>query len=265
MSKPAGLHRRRIVQEEFACISESYSRLAARRGAEREARAIAEWLRPRPGERVLDAACGPARLARALAPHVAEVHGLDLCPRMIEMARQLSRPNGARLFLTVGDVESLPYPRRGFDLVVSTYVFANLPDPLRVLEEFSRVLGRGGRVAIIDVVAPESQARRARLNHLEALRGRLPTRLLSASEFQRLFQQAGLRVESKRFQRRRSRFRDWLRLSPAAVRPGRAQTLRRMILESMEGGDAEFEVRRVAGELFLYHNTGWFLLRRGSR
>jgi ubiquinone/menaquinone biosynthesis C-methylase UbiE len=262
VNKPAGV--RRLVQEEFARISKPYLCLAARR-AEREARAIAKWVRPRPGRRALDAACGPAWLARALASQVAEVHALDLCPRMIETARRLLDSSGARLFLAVGDVECLPYPRRSFDLVISTYVFANLPHPLRVLKEFARVVEHGGRIAMVDVVAPESRAHRARLNRLEALRGRLPARLLSASEFMRLFKRAGLRLESTCFHRRRSRFRDWLRLSPAAVRPGRMRTLRRMILESMESGEAGFEVRRVAGELFLYHTTGWFLLRPGLR
>lgn|GEM_PF-1774347 len=263
MSKPAG--QRHLVQEEFARISKSYSRVASRRGAEREARAIAEWLRPRPGERVLDAACGPGRLARALASRVAEAHGVDLCTHMIETARRLRRLNGERLFLAVGDLEHLPYPRRGFNLVVSAYVFANVPHPLKVLQEFRRVLGRGGRLAIVDVVAPESRAGRTRLNRLEALRGRLPTRLLSASEFHRLFQRAGLRVESARFRQRRARFRDWLKLSPFAARPARARALRRMILDSLGNGDTEFEVRRVAGEIFLYHQTAWFLLRPSQR
>lgn len=210
---------------------------------------------------MLDAACGPARLARSLAPHVAVVHGLDLCPHMIEAGRRLVRPNGGPILLAVGDLECLPYCRRGFDLIVSAYVFANLPQPLRVLREFRRVLGRGGRLAIVDVVAPENRAQRAHLNRLEALRGRLPTRLLSVSQFHRLFRRAGLRVESKRFHRRRARFRDWLKLSPAAMRPERARVLRRLVVGSLGNGDAEFEVRRVAGEMFLYHQTGWFLLR----
>lgn len=261
MSQPAAHRRRRAVQREFARISKHYSRAAARRGAGREARAIVQWLCPQPDERVLDAACGPARLARAFAPHVAEVHGLDLCPHMVEAGRRLVRPNGAPILLAVGDLECLPYGHRGFDLIVSAYVFANLPHPMRVLREFRRALGPGGRIAIVDVVAPENRAQHLLLNRLESMRGRLPTRLRSASEFQRLFRQAGFRVESKCFHQRRTRFRDWLRLSPAAARPTRARLLRRKILESVGKGGVEFEVRRVAGEVILYHKTAWFLVR----
>lgn len=261
MSQPAAHRRRRAVQREFARISKHYSRAAARRGAGREARAIVQWLCPRPDERVLDAACGPARLARAFASHVKVVHGLDLCPHMVEAGRRLVRPNGAPILLAVGDLECLPYFHRGFDLIVSAYVFANLPHPLRVLREFRRVLGPGGRIAMVDVVAPENRAQRLLLNRLESMRGQIPTRLRSASQFQRLFEQAGLRIESTRFHRRRARFRDWLKLSPGAARPERARVVRRMILEWLENGDAEFAVRRVAGEVFLYHKTAWFLVR----
>ncbi len=255
------LRSRRAIQREFSAISTPYLRLAVKRGR-REARAIVAWIRPRRAERALDAACGPARLARAIAPHVTEVHALDLCPRMIEAARGLPwLHTGARVLLALGDIERLPYRSRSFDLVVSSYAFANLPDPLKVLQEFARVVDRDGRIAIVDVVAPENRARRATLNRLEALRSRLHTRILSASEFHNLFKRAGLRLASTCFRRRRSRLRDWLRLSPAAARPSRAQTLRRMMVESMDGDKAGLDARRAKGDILLSHTTGWFLLR----
>ena len=259
-AKPVNARLRRAVQREFARISRPYSRLAAAK-SQGEAREIVAWIRPRRVARVLDAACGPARLARAIAPHVAEVHGLDLCPRMVEAARALPPVSGARVLLAVGDVERLPYSSRSFNLVVSSYAFANLPDPLKVLREFGRVVARNGQVAIVDVVAPESPSQRARLNRLEAARSRLYTRVLSASEFHRLFKRAGLRLAAAHFRRRRSRLRDWLKLSPAAARPGRARQLRQMVVKSMNGDQAGLHARRARGDIVFYHTTCWFLLR----
>ncbi len=255
------LHLSRSIQREFARLLKTYTRLAADR-AHREAREIVSWIHPWPDERVLDAACGPATLARAMAPFAAQVYGLDLCPPMIQAARKLQRNPNSPLFFTVGVVERLPYRNQSFQLVTCAYSFANFPDPLRVLQEFARVTRRGGRIAVIDVVAPEDVSRRAYLNHLEALRGHIYTRFLSRAEFVNLFRRARLRLESSRLQRRRRHFRDWLRLSPGAANPQRAHRLWQMLVDSIEGNKAGLNPRRVQGDIVFYHTTAWFLLRR---
>ena len=77
---------------------------------------------------------------------------------------------------------TLPYRGRTFHLATCSYAFANFPDPLKVLRELARVIRRDGRIAIIDLVAPEESARRDLLCRLETLRGRLPARIRSRSE-----------------------------------------------------------------------------------
>src|SRR2546425_5883198 len=229
------LRLRRATQREFDCISRAYSRLSVER-AEREVREVVAWIAPRRDERVLDAACGPARLAQALAPRVERVCGVDLCASMIRLARECQPHSAAFVLLAVGDVERLPYRSRSFHLATCSYAFANFPDPLQALRELARVIRRDGRIAIVDLVAPENSAQRGFLCRLETLRGRLPARILSRSEFNTLFRRAGLLLESCRFSRRRRRFRDWLRQSPAPTRdPRRAHRLRRMLLDSLDG------------------------------
>ncbi|PYV06276.1 MAG: hypothetical protein DMG26_03570 [Acidobacteria bacterium] len=236
------LRLRRAIEREFDCISSAYSRLSAQK-SEREVREVAAWIAPRRDEWVLDAACGPARLARALAPRC-QLHSA-----------------GSVLF-AVGDVERLPYRSRSFHLATCAYAFANFPDPLKVLQELARVTRRDGRIAIVDLVAPEDPAQRGFLCRLETLRGHLPARILSRSEFDALFRRAGLLLESCRFARRRRRFRDWLRLSPAAIRdPRRAHRLRRMLLDSLDGHRGGLAPRRLDGDIVFHHTTGWFMLR----
>src|ERR1700716_2745967 len=51
--------------------------------------AVIDWVDPKPGNRILDLACGPGTLSYRLARHVApdgEVVGIDLAPGMIELA-----------------------------------------------------------------------------------------------------------------------------------------------------------------------------------
>jgi ubiquinone/menaquinone biosynthesis C-methylase UbiE len=145
------LRARRSIQREFTRLSPAYTRVAAAR-PRREVSDFVAWIHTRPNEWVLDAACGPGTLAWAMAPLAARVCGVDLCPRMIQAARRVASHSPHPLFLTVGDVEHLPFRRGLFDLTTCTYAFANLADPLRVVKELARVTSPGGRVAIADVV-----------------------------------------------------------------------------------------------------------------
>jgi SAM-dependent methyltransferase len=170
--------------------------------------------------------------------------------------------SGAQPLLTVGDVEQLPYASKSFQLVVCSYAFANFSDPLKVLREFIRVLDDKGRIAILEVVAPEDSAIRSRLNLIEGLRGDCYTRILDRSQFTELFRVAGLRLESSQFHRRYQNWREWLRLSPAAADPKRAHLLRETLIQSSEQGGDGLIKRREDGEIMLRHETAWFLLRR---
>lgn len=53
----------------------------------REIGAILRFLRVRPGDRILDAGCGPGHIARLLRDAGARVVGVDVSPRMLAMAQ----------------------------------------------------------------------------------------------------------------------------------------------------------------------------------
>jgi ubiquinone/menaquinone biosynthesis C-methylase UbiE len=103
--------------------------------------------------RVLDVGCGSGYLVRQLSqrlPGAVELAGIDAAPRMVEAARALAPPDG-RSHLTVGVVESLPYPAGSFDLVVSTTSFDHWADQRAGLEECARVLVPGGHLVLTDL------------------------------------------------------------------------------------------------------------------
>ena len=218
------------------------------------------WVHPRRRDCVLDAACGPATLARRLIRNVGRVYAVDLSERMIHLARHPSGP-GAQPLLTVADVGQLPYASKSFQLVTCAYAFANLPDPLKVLREFARVIDANGRIAVMDVIAPADPAGRARFNLIERLRSDFYTRILDHSQFTELFRATGLRLESSEFHVGYQNWRNWLRLSPAAANPERAHQLRQALLESSEPGGTGYITRRQDGEIILRYKTAWFLLR----
>jgi ubiquinone/menaquinone biosynthesis methyltransferase len=113
----------------------------------------------RPGDRVLDLACGTGDLAALSVQRGAQVTGLDLTVRMIELARRKSALRAVAWI--VGDMTRLPLPDRCCDVVTTGYGLRNVPDLPRALAEIHRVLRAGGRLCSLDFDRPESPACRA--------------------------------------------------------------------------------------------------------
>lgn len=99
------------------------------------------------GERVLDQACGQGAVTLALHKVGAEVTGVDLSKRMVEMARQRS-PRSLRYL--VADARKLDALEAGsFDAVVSVLAAQNIDPIAPVFSEAARLLRRGGRLVVV--------------------------------------------------------------------------------------------------------------------
>src|SRR3954464_13847843 len=98
---------------------------------------------PQAGTRLLDVASGPGALTAEAANRGARCVGVDLSPRMIELAQ--------RLYPTIeyreADVEHLPFPDHTFDAVVCAFGLGHFPRPELAVAECVRILLPGGRVA----------------------------------------------------------------------------------------------------------------------
>lgn len=108
----------------------------------------------RPGERVLDVACGTGLVSLAAAAAVApggQVLGVDIAERMVEAAREQAAQRGLALATRFArmDAERLAAPDNvGYDAALCALGLMYLPDPLQALREMRRVLRPGGRVVL---------------------------------------------------------------------------------------------------------------------
>lgn len=109
--------------------------------------ALVEALGPEPGEQWLDVACGAGNLAEIAAGAGARVTGIDLSPRLIEVANARAEAAGYDIEYRVGDAENLDVEDAGFDKVVSSVGTIFAPDHDAVARELGRVTRPGGRLA----------------------------------------------------------------------------------------------------------------------
>lgn len=107
---------------------------------------------------VLDVATGTGDLALALATssRTARVLGLDFSAQMLVRAAargQFIPPNAAgRLTWLRGDALALPFADRTFSAATSAFALRNVADLGQMFHELARVLGPGGRIALLDLV-----------------------------------------------------------------------------------------------------------------
>jgi ubiquinone/menaquinone biosynthesis C-methylase UbiE len=109
-----------------------------------------------PGDCVLDIACGPGNFSRAFAAGVGEsglVVGLDASRTMLERgAADLRRSGLGNLALVRGDATALPFLDDIFDGVCCFAALHLFDDPFAGLDEMTRVLAPGGRIALMTSV-----------------------------------------------------------------------------------------------------------------
>ena len=112
------------------------------------------WLRPQPGQHLLDLCCGTGDLALVLASRVrpgGSVLGLDAAAAPLVVA---ARRAAAQPWLPVswqqGDALATGLASAGCDGAVIAYGLRNLADPGAGLLELRRLLRDGGRAAVLD-------------------------------------------------------------------------------------------------------------------
>jgi demethylmenaquinone methyltransferase/2-methoxy-6-polyprenyl-1,4-benzoquinol methylase len=100
---------------------------------------------------VLDACCGTGDLALAASSAGGVVTGLDFSEAMLERARRKS----SEVEWVDGDLLHLPFGDGSFDTATVGFGVRNVEDLDLALRELRRVVKRGGRLAILEIVRPK--------------------------------------------------------------------------------------------------------------
>lgn len=125
-------------------------------GGQATTRRALELVGLRPGERLLDVACGDGSSALlATAELGATAVGVEYGEDAVAAARAAAAAAGlgGRAEFAVGDAEALPVADGSVDVVLCECSLCTFPDKRRAVEEMRRALRPGGRLALTDVVA----------------------------------------------------------------------------------------------------------------
>ena len=120
---------------------------------------LAETLRPRPGNRILDVGCGEGlaevRIGRL---HVSQVRlvGIDLMIERVMVAQRETASHNQRVGFATADACALPFLDGVFDSTFCVAVLQHIGDVDAALQEFARVTTAGGRILVVE---PDNSAR----------------------------------------------------------------------------------------------------------
>lgn len=108
----------------------------------------------KPGDRVLDLACGTGLNFPHLRELVGErghVVGADLTPAMLDIAhKMIDAKDWKNVEVREADAGNLPFPDASFDKVIITFALNIIPEYARAIEEVRRVLVPGGRFVALE-------------------------------------------------------------------------------------------------------------------
>jgi SAM-dependent methyltransferase len=113
---------------------------------------LAEASDIKPGQRVLDVACGNGNASLAAARRFCEVTGIDYVPMLIDEARKRAEAEGLPVDFREGDAEDLPFEDASFDVVLSTLGVMFAPDQDKAAQELLRVCKPGGTIGMVNWV-----------------------------------------------------------------------------------------------------------------
>jgi ubiquinone/menaquinone biosynthesis C-methylase UbiE len=144
--------------ESYGSVPENYERYFVRAIGAPLANDLIKIAALRPGERVLDVACGTGVVARLASQQVGAagtVAGLDINPGMLAVAHSTTPPDTA-IDWHEASTEVMPLPDASFDAVLCQMGLQFVPDKHAALSEMRRVLAPGGRLTL-NVPGPTPQ------------------------------------------------------------------------------------------------------------
>lgn len=209
-----------------------------------------------PSDAVLDVASGTGHLALALAPLAARVVSFDMTPDMQAKAAAKARAMAlANVTFTLGSAEALPFDDASFDLVTCRFAFHHFADPDAVLREMRRVAKPAGKLAVIDLLAPDDPVLGTHYNHFERLRDPSHTRALTGAEMTQMFARCEVSLAAEHRRCVDVSVQRWLDLT--AAEPSVGRTISAALNAELEAGGAATGMAPFRQQDGLYFQQNW--------
>jgi SAM-dependent methyltransferase len=230
------------LRDEFAHQADSFARSPAMNIAQTLG-VLVDLVPEDPEARWVETACGPGLIARAMAPRVKAVVGIDLTPTMVEKARADAAEAGVEnVSFEVGDATALPIEDDSLDGAITRFSLHHIPGPIRVLEEMKRVVKPGGYVIVSDFVTDDDGEAAAWQEQIERLRDPSHWALLTPSRIAALAARVGLDPDEERIVPFEIDFEEWLNRGSGG--PANATLIERLRAEA----PPQAKSLRVTGE-----------------
>lgn len=120
---------------------------------------LAETLKPRPGNRILDVGCGeglPELSIGRLQISQIRLTGIELVPAKVAQAREALAAHNQRAAFAAADARHLPFAGGVFDAIFCVAVLQHVADVDGAVAELARTARKGGRVLAVE---PDNTAR----------------------------------------------------------------------------------------------------------
>jgi SAM-dependent methyltransferase len=135
-------------------------------------------------EDVLDIGSGDGAIAQMLAPQCRRITCLDRSERVLDAAKKRLEKHGNVSF-QLGDVHEMPFKDSRFDAALMFNVLSYTQKPARALTEVSRVLRKGGLLALVTLASHNHEDITAAYGHQNAgFEERALEKLLAQANFQ---------------------------------------------------------------------------------
>jgi ubiquinone/menaquinone biosynthesis C-methylase UbiE len=250
---------RELVQTEFSRQAEAMARAPAF-SAEAIVNRFKAAIASKASGVMLDLACGPGMLLASLASTMRLSVGVDLTPKMIQMARATCRAaSPARTGFVQSPAEHLPFATAAIDCVVTRLSMHHFLDPSVVLREVKRVLKADGLLVIGDLVSSEDPAESRLHNALEQLRDPSHIRMLAESELLQAVHAAGFHVTATGHWLQHRQFDEWAAIVANARSLQSLEVAMRTIAEA--GITAGIDLRASADRVEFVHRWAFVAAR----
>jgi ubiquinone/menaquinone biosynthesis C-methylase UbiE len=103
---------------------------------------------------VADLGAGEGTLSQILAKNARKVIAIDISERMVEVGAQLAKDQGfTNLEYRIGDLEEPPIADNSIDLAIFSQALHHANSPQKAIAAAGRILRKGGRLVILDLLA----------------------------------------------------------------------------------------------------------------